>query len=506
MEVPVSALVLALVAVILLLAVVLTPRLTARRAARRRVAAATALAGQFMAARRGFAPGMSMHSNAVLNRLETERKRCIEFIDNLLAQVESEGRDLVPAEQSNLSAQRERVKQLDEQIKPLREWEDLRSADDEGVSPYVDPSQRGDRGEQRGGDTGHRGADRGQRGGGLGTQVNDRVHEYRSAGEFIVDGIFAAQRGNVGTREQIDAAATRLRSNGVTFESGQMIRAAAPHNTTTEVPGLLPESIVGAIMSDVDAARPFIQSVGAQDLGSIPGTTFNRPTITEHVNVGKQTAEKAELEDGQFKVGAVPFAKDTYGGWANVSRQLIDWTSPAAWNALLTDFIEQYGLETENAAADAFVAAIVQEQELTTALSGQPTLQEVLRALYGAAKKSYQGSGRMPDAIWASLDWWETLGVIVDHLKATTNGDGGGDSSVQSFAGNLLRTPRIIVPSFPDGTLIVGVRNRTEVYEDRLGFLSVVEPKVLGVQLAYGGYMASGTIKPAAFTKIVNEA
>ncbi|MFB9768187.1 hypothetical protein ACFFOS_27670, partial [Nocardioides kongjuensis] len=100
----------------------------------------------------------------------------------------------------------------------------------------------------------------------------------------------------------------------------------------------------------------------------------------------------------------------------------------------------------------------------------------------------------------------ETLGVIIDALKASTAGNGGGDSDVQSFAGNLLRTPRIIVPSFPAGTLIVGVKSRTEVYEDRFGFLSVVEPKVFGVELAYGGYMASGTVKPSAFTKIVNEA
>lgn len=485
--------VLALAAVILLIALVLVPlasRLTARRATRRRIAAAQTKAAELVAARRGFAPGMAMHTNAVLARLEQERGRAVEFIDNLLGQVETEGRDLVDTERANLSAQRDRIRQLDEQIEPLREFEELRSADAGSASRY----------------TGSGGQPDNQRGGsGLGTQVNDRQHQYRSAGEFIVDGIRAAQRGNVGSREEVDAAATRLRSHGVTFENGQMVRAAAPHNTTAEVPGLLPVSIVGEIMSDVDAARPFVSSIGAKDLGSIPGTTFNRPTITQHVGVGKQAAEKAELQDGQFKVGSVPFSKDTYGGWANVSRQEIDWTSPAVWDALLTDFIEQYGLETEEAAAEAFVASVVQKQELATAAAGTPTLQEMLRALYGAAKKSYQGSGRMPDTIWASLDWWETLGVLIDHLKATTAGDGGGDSSAASFAGNLLRVPRIIVPSFPDGTLVVGVKNRTEVYEDRIGFLSVVEPKVLGVQLAYGGYMASGTIKPAAFTKIVNE-
>jgi hypothetical protein len=65
---------------------------------------------------------------------------------------------------------------------------------------------------------------------------------------------------------------------------------------------------------------------------------------------------------------------------------------------------------------------------------------------------------------------------------------------------------RVVVPSFPAGTIVVGVKERTEVYEDRFGFLTAVQPKVFGVELAYGGYMASGTVKPGAFARVVNEA
>lgn len=438
--------------------------------------------------------------NAVLTRLREERQRCIEFIDNLLAQVESEGRDLVEAERNNLAAQRERIQQLDEQIQPLAEFEELRGAHEQTTSQYVPTGG----GEQR--DTGTGG------GRGLGAQVNERTYQYRSPGEFLADAYRAhpqSRRGAGGgevTQAQRDAARERLRSHGMTVEGGQLVRAAAPHNTTEEVPGLLPVSIVGPIMSDVDAARPFISSVGPRDLGQIPGTSFERPVITQHVQIGKQAAEKTQVANRQFTVDGVPFTKDTYGGWANVSRQSIDWTSPGVWDALLTDFIEQYALETENAAADAFATAVVQTEELAAAVGADPTLEQLLRALYGAARKSYQGSGRLPDTIWASLDWWVKLGVLIDQLKAQQAGDGGGDSALDSFAGNLLRVPRIIVPSFPDGTLIVGVRSRTEVYEDRFGFLSVVSPKVFGVELAYGGYMASGTVKPGAFTKIVNAA
>jgi hypothetical protein len=438
--------------------------------------------------------GMVMHGSVVLERLKAERQAQFDFIDKVTEEVEKADpkRDLSDTERASIETAQKRVSEIDAQIKPLEEFEKLRGADEQTTRRFTP--------------TGGQPNDDGQEGRGLGAQVNEREFKYRSAGEFLADTYKASGKGQKVERATADAAAERLRSHGLVIEGGTLVRAAAPHNTTTEVPGLLPVTIVGEIMSDVDAARPFISSVGARDLGGIPGTSFERPTITQHVAVAKQANEKAEVTNQQFEVEGIPFTKDTYGGWANVSRQSIDWTSPAVWDALMTDFIEQYGLATENAAADAFATAVTAEVELETALAGDPTVQEVLKALYEAAVLAYQGSGRLPDTIWASLDWWVTLGVLIDHLKATTAGDGGGDSSVQSFAGNLLRTNRVIVPSLAAGTLIVGVKSRTEVYEDRFGFLSAVEPKVFGVELAYGGYMASGTVKAAAFAKIVNEA
>lgn len=433
--------------------------------------------------------------NPVLARFEQERETQVEFVEQTLARVEQAGGDLTETDRRNMEAARDRIRELDEQIAPLREFEELRGAHQSTASRFT----------ATGGGAGGNGGGQGG-GSGLGLQVNDRPHEYRSAGEFLADGYRASGRNQSVRREVVDAAAERLRSVGVVVEGGTLVRASAPHNTTAEVPGLLPETILGPVMSDVDAARPFISSVGPRDLGGIPGTTFERPTITQHVQVGKQSAEKATVANRQFTVAGVPFTKDTYGGYANVSRQSIDWTSPGVWDALMTDFIEQYALTTENAAADAFAAAVTTEIELEGDIADTPTLQSVLKALYAAAASAYQGSGRLPDTIWASLDWWQTLGVLVDYLKATTAGNGGGDSSANTFAGNLLQIPRVIVPSFPSGTLIVGVKSRTEVYEDRFGFLSAVEPKVFGVELAYGGYMASGTIKPSAFAKIVNEA
>lgn len=453
-----------------------------------------AAADAIVAANRGRFAGLVMDGNVVLDRLRAERDQQFAFIDQLTSEVEAAGRDMVDAERANVEAAHQRVTEIDAQIAPLEQFEALRETHSQSAARYSGTRPPADSGDGSGARS--MGADGNRR-----AQVTEREHEYRNAGEFLADGYRAGARGD-------ERALARLQSVGVDLRNGQMVRmesrAAEPHITTDEVAGLLPTPIVGQIMSDVDAARPFISSVGAMDLGGIPGKTFERPVVTQHVEVGKQSAEKAEVAHRQFTVDGVPFTKDTFGGWANVARQTIDFTSPAAWNALMIDFQEQYALETENAAADGFATAVTQTEELTTAAAGTPTLDELLAALYGAATKSYQGSGRLPDMIWASLDWWGKLGVLIDKLKAENAGNGGGDSSLDSFAGNLLRVPRVIVPSFPAGTLIVGVRSRTEVYEDRFGFLTAVEPKVLGVEIAYGGYMASGTVKPTAFTKIVN--
>lgn len=414
--------------------------------------------------------------NPVLDRLRSERDKQIEFIDGVLASVESENRDLVDAEKRNLEAARDRVKELDEQIKPLDEFEQLRSTSQQTADQYRPTAPDGD-------------------GKPMAARTNPREHQYRTAGEFLADGWRTVNRND-------EAARARIQSTGVVLEGGMLVRAAAPHTTTAETPGLLPVPIVGEIMKNIDAARPFISSIGAKDLGSIPGTSFKRPIVTQSVTVGKQSAEKAEVEDGQFKVGSVDFAKDTYGGWTNVSRQDIDWTSPGVWDALLADFIEQYGLVTENAAADAFETAVVQATATNAVDPLAPTLDEWILGLYEAASLAYAGSGRLPDAIWVSLDQWVSLGAKIDQLKSANAGNGGGDSAISSFQGNLLSVPRIVVPSLDAGTVIVGVKSRTEVYEDRIGFLTAVQPKVLGVELAYGGYMASGTLKPEAFAKV----
>lgn len=421
--------------------------------------------------------------SATLERLRAEKAECLRVAQGVLDGVEARKADggdgaMSPAERSLVSDQRSKVSDLDAQIEPLEELEKLFTADRAAVQQFSSTAPAAPAAGT------HR----------AGAIVTPR-EQYRTAGQVLADAWNAQNRGDA-------VALERLTTEGLQLQGGMLVRALPPHTTTTETPGLLPVTVQGNLIKDVDASRPFISSIGPRDLSGIPGTSFRRPVITESVQVGKQSAEKAEIQDGQFKVGSVNFSKDTYGGWTNVSRQDIDWTSPGVWDALLTDFIEVYAIATEEAAVTAWNTAVTQVTATDVTAPLAPTLENYLDALYQAAALSYATAKRLPDGIWCSLDMWAKIGPLIDKLKATTAGDGGGSSALDSFTGNLLNVPRIVVPSLPVGTLIVGVKSRTEVYEDRIGFLTAVQPKVLGVELAYGGYMANGTLTPNAFSKV----
>ena len=408
--------------------------------------------------------------NAVLERLYTERTHQVEFVDELLAHVDADGRDLVEAEQANLASARERIGALDLQIEPLEAFEasrDTHRAAQRGITPP------------------------GWRGNGEATPVGGAQArtEYASPGHFLVD--YLQARGHM-----TDGRGSRLPANP---DALARVQYALTNQTTTDTPGLLPDPIVGTVVNLIDATRPLITSLGGgRSMGGIPGKTFGRPRITQHVTVGPQSAEKAELPTGKMVIGEVSFTKGTFGGAVDVSRQDIDWTSPGAWDILIRDLADVYAIETEEAVAAAFAAAADNVNAATPV--GSSDLEGIAAAMYTAAGLVYAASKRLPDTLWVATDVWAALGPIVDLQLASMKSAGSG--SPATFAGNLFALPRIVVPTFPAGTAVIGAANAYEVYEEAIGLLTAVEPSLLGVEVAYGGYIAHNVVIPEALAPI----
>jgi HK97 family phage major capsid protein len=416
--------------------------------------------------------------NPVLDRLRVQRAEQMAAMDAVLSQV-SDDRDLVDAEKSLLTATQQRLGEIDAQIKPLADYEDMRAAHEAAAAAL--PQPRGDR---------------------LPAQprrldAESRGFVYASAGSFLVDYLRAhgiTDRGNPDP-----AAAARIAQT----------RAVADQKTT-DTTGVLPTPIVGQVVNLIDANRPFISSLGgAKALDNIPGATFTRPKITQHSTVGQQVpaggaGEKTQLPSQKMTISPVSFAKNTYGGTVDISRQDIDWTSPGAWDILVRDLANVYAVQTETAAAAAFKAAAT----ATAVVVATNDLKGWTLALYTAAMHAYSAGFMMPDRIWCSLDVWAALGSLVDVARVvlpqntTDEMNAPGTSTLASFRGDMLGVPRVVVPTFVAGTCIVGNSSLFEVYEQVIGLLSVIEPSILGVQVAYGGYVAWGALQGAALVPL----
>jgi hypothetical protein len=418
-------------------------------------------------------------SMAILDRFESERQEQVAYVDHLLGEVDGAGRDLSETEKASLGAARERINALDEQIQPLMEFQQLRQTS--ANVPFTAP-----------------GAPR-QQARSLSATAN--APAYLSAGHAMLDILATIPHKNhelaglFGPRH--DSAAARLAA----MRDADRIERAA-NQLTSDTPGILPVPVVGTVLSTIDASRPLISSLGAKPMGGIPGTKFQRPRVTQHTLAGKQAAEKTALATQQMKIQSLEFLKETYGGWVNISRQDIDWTSPTAWDILIKDLADSYSIATETATATAFSGVAGMNGPVTVAtndLAGWAT------ALYEAAALVYQGCKRLPDRLWVSLDVWAAIGPIVDtaRLVFPPGAAGAGSSSLVAFSGNMFELDRIVVPSFPAGTAVIGVSNMAEFYEERIGLLTAVEPSILGVEVAYGGYTAFGVLESKAFTELV---
>lgn len=395
-------------------------------------------------------------TDQMLTRLAGEIAEKQTFIDGVVEAAENDGRDLTSQEMELVTRARDRQGALNEQAKPMQEAAQI----------ALDSRQRLE-----------------QIGRLMGTETERRPAEvsYRSAGAYVLD----VWKSRLGGEEATARLETYLR--------------AASHQTTTDNPGLLPEQILGPVIDFVDHARPLSLALGIRNL---PGGTWSRPRVTQHTQVAAQGGEKTELVSRKMTISKLPVTATTYGGYVNISRQDIDWTQPEIMDIVIADLAGIYAEVTEAALCAAVDAATTAGPVL---LTGPTTNQAVANAIWTAAGQVYaavKGAGRL--IVLVSPDMLGLVGPLFAPVSPT-NAQSTGFEAGQFGSGAIGAISGIQVvmsPGADAGTIIVLSTAAAEVYEDRVGPLSVVEPSVLGVQVAYAGYFAPLVIEPLGIIEI----
>ena len=394
--------------------------------------------------------------DALLARYQAEIEERSRFIDGVVEAAEKDGRDLTEQEMTLLARTRDRIGELNTQVEPLRSTIEIATSSRRRTAEIAQQFA-----EARNPDAA-------------------RPFEYRSAGEYAID-MWRAGLGQEDARERLD-----------------LFTRAAAHQTTSDNPGLLPEQILGPVVAFVDNSRPIVSVLGARQL---PAGSWSRPTITQHTRVAAQTAEKTELVSQKLTIGKVPVNAKTYGGYVNVSRQDVDWTQPGIMDIVINDLAAAYAIETENATAVDLVAA----STAGPTLPATPTPEDIAGAFWTAAGQVYEATKGQGSLI--SVTGTDMLGVLgpmfppVNPSNAQSAGfaaSGFGTGPAGSIAG----IPLYVSAEMAAKTALVLSTAAAEVYEDRIGALQVVEPSVLGIQVAYAGYFANLTLSPEGIVKV----
>jgi len=380
-----------------------------------------------------------------------ERQR---FIDGVLEA--SGGKDLTDEHLELVTRATERIKKVNELMAPLEEARKISGDSAERIAQLAKFMQN--------------------------QPLKPREIEYRSAGEYILDR-WRAGLGSSDAAERVD-----------------LYHRAAAHQTTADNTGLIPTPILSPVVSFIDQNRVLVTRLGPRQL---PGQTWSRPKVTQHTTIGVQAAEKGELASQKMTITKLTGTAATYGGYVNVSRQNVDFTQPGIMDLVINDLAAVYAVQTEAAAFTTFDAAATAGIAIAT---GAATAAGVATSLWDAASKIYtatKGQGRV-FAI-TGPDMLPILGPVfppVNPQNAISPGLAAGDFGT-GLVGQITGIPLYVSAGCGTLRILVFSTAAAEVYEQRVGALQVVEPSVLGLQVAYAGYFTPMVIESTSIVKIV---
>jgi HK97 family phage major capsid protein len=394
-------------------------------------------------------------SDQLLARMVGEIEERQQLIDGIVQDAQEQKKELDQPRLEQIERAKNRISELNEQMKPLEEARRISGESSERIAALAKFMSQDDK---------------------------PTKAEYRSAGEYVMD----RWRSGLGNGE----ASHRL----------DLYHRAAAHQTTADNAGLIPTPILGPVVSFIDQNRTLVSQLGPRQL---PGQTWSRPKVTQHTSIATQASEKAELVSQKMLITKLTGTATTLGGYVNVSRQDIDFTQPGVMDIVINDLASVYAIQTEAASFTTFDAAATPGVAIPT---GAATAGAVSTSLWDAASKIYtatKGAGRV-FAI-TGPDMLPILGPVfppVNPQNAISPGLAAGDFGT-GVVGQISGIPLYVSAGCGTLRILVFSTSAAEVYEDRIGALQVVEPSVLGVQVAYAGYFTPMVIEGTAIVKIV---
>ena len=323
-----------------------------------------------------------MSTTAVIERLRGERQVAADYIEHTMEAVQSEQRDLSETEQRSLTTHRERMEEIDHQLKPLVEYEQVRAS---AVTIDDRLLRRGDRRDER-------------------RQPDGGGEALRSFGDLYIESEAYQHRGISATYSDDDVDATRLAMQ----TRALLTTGAAPGSAMLPRPERYEAAMPDLLTPLLDAVTRVTVTTGSVDV--ITWSEFSGADVV---------AEGAQKPELATPVGVESLPLQTIAGHVKYTRQLAE--DVPAFAAYLSQGITREMLRKMQGRVSAAVAAA--SLPSTVGAAGQPAHEVVLLGM-----STVEAAGYSPNVVIANPATIANLRLSVLFLggAAALTGIGGG--------------------------------------------------------------------------------
>ena len=288
--------------------------------------------------------------------------------------------------------------------------------------------------------------------------------------------------------------------------------AIALHRTFTgadSADSIMKNAWVSDTVRILNAGRPTFNVLSSAALPA-DGMNVEYPKVnTNTLAVAEQEAEGDVLSYGKLTLTSATAPIKTYGGYTDMSRQVVERSSIAYVDTAFRAMVAKYAAATNAAARAAVIAA---QGDFNTASVAAWDADEVIGALAKAAADVNNNAGYALEVILVSSDVFQALAKVVDQAGRPILSNAGatvntfGSINPVGLTGTILGLPIVMDPSLAGGSFYVGNSAALTTYESAGAPFRLNDEEITTLTNSFSvyGYLGIAAPEPKAMTIVGN--
>jgi len=262
------------------------------------------------------------------------------------------------------------------------------------------------------------------------------------------------------------------------------------------------------VIQVLNAGRPTWTALSSAGLPA-DGNNVEFPVrVTNDMDVDVQVAEGDTLAYGGIAITSATAPIKTYGGYTNMSRQLVERSSVAYVDAAFRAMVAKYAAVTNAAARTHLGTAAGFNNSSLAAWDAD----HILEVLADCAIKVNGDTGKALEFILCSADVFKAVAKVTDGSNRPILGNAGatvntfGSINPVGLTGSILGLPLVLDPALANGSLFVGNSSAVTTFESAGAPLRLTDADITNLTntMSVYGYAAIASLDPKAMVKVAN--